>query len=92
MREGKLPLALSEVGRADMLDPWRNPYKYLNFITVKGKGKMRKDRNLVPINTSFDLYTMGADGKSKAPLTPKVSHDDIIRANDGAYVGLAGRY
>ncbi|MBW2287550.1 MAG: prepilin-type N-terminal cleavage/methylation domain-containing protein [Deltaproteobacteria bacterium] len=52
----------------------------------------RKDRFLVPINSDFDLYSMGADGKSKAPLQNPDSRDDIIRAGDGAYIGLAERY
>ena len=32
---------------------------------------------------------MGKDGDSKSPLTAKASRDDIIRANDGGYIGLA---
>lgn len=52
----------------------------------------RKDRFLVPINSDYDLYSMGADGRSVAPLTASMSRDDIIRANDGAFVGLAEDY
>jgi general secretion pathway protein G len=55
-------------------------------------GKVRKDRFLVPINSTYDLYSMGADGRSVGPLTAAMSRDDIIRANDGAYVGLAEGY
>ena len=44
---------------------------------------------MVPINEFFDLYSMGADGKSVSPLTAQASHDDIIRAYDGQYVGIA---
>jgi general secretion pathway protein G len=50
---------------------------------------MRKDRFLVPINSDFDLYSMGKDGESVPPLTAQKSRDDIIRANDGAYIGPA---
>jgi hypothetical protein len=35
---------------------------------------------------------MGEDRDSKAPLVVQVSHDDIIRANDGGFIGLASRY
>ncbi len=35
---------------------------------------------------------MGKDGKSASPLTAKISHDDIVRANNGAYFGLAANY
>ncbi len=55
-------------------------------------GEARKDGNLVPINTNFDLYSMGKDGKSKPPLRAKDSLDDIIYANDGDYIGLASDY
>jgi general secretion pathway protein G len=52
----------------------------------------RTDKNLVPLNSDYDLYSMGKDGESQIPLTVKISHDDIIRANDGAFVGLAIDY
>jgi general secretion pathway protein G len=54
--------------------------------------KIRKDRSLHPLNTDFDLYSLGADGRSVAPLTAKQSHDDIIRANNGGYYGYGEDY
>ncbi len=87
-----LPDSLDDMGRGSFEDPWGNPYRYLNFAKVKGKGKMRKDRFLVPINSAYDLYSMGKDGKSSSPLTAKSSYDDIIRANDGGYIGPAFSY
>jgi len=88
--EGDLPTSLGEIGWADREDPWGNPYQFLNFDGVKGlPGKARKDRFLVPLNTSFDLYSLGPDGKSKGPLSAKASRDDIVRAADGVFVGLA---
>lgn len=73
-------------------DPWGQTYQYLNITTVKGVGQVRKDHNLVPLNTDYDLYSMGKDGKSVSPLTAKASRDDIVRANNGAFVGLASDY
>ncbi len=52
----------------------------------------RKDGRLVPINTNYDLCSFGKDNKSKAPLRAKDSHDDIIYANDGGYIGLASEF
>lgn len=86
------PESLAEVRFATYRDPWGNPYQYLNIQTAKNKGLMRKDRFLVPINSDYDLYSKGKDGDSKAPLNAKVSRDDIIRANDGAYIGPAGGF
>lgn len=57
-----------------------------------GVGGARKDRFLVPINSDFDLYSMGKDGQSVAPLTAQKSHDDVIRASDGAFYGLAAYF
>lgn len=87
-----LPSSLSDVGVGTMLDPWGHPYQYLDITTEKGKGNLRKDKSLNPINSDFDLYSMGKDGKSQLPLTVKVSHDDIIRARDGQFVGLAADF
>lgn len=92
MTTGKLPNSLAEIGRANLHDPWGSEYQYFSFDSAKGKGGMRKDRFLVPLNSDFDLYSMGPDGDSKPPLTAKASRDDIIRANDGGYVGLASEY
>lgn len=92
---GKFPPSLNEVGAQNLLDPWGNPYQYLNLSdpNIKGTtGKARKDHNLVPINSDFDLYSMGKDGKSVSPLTAKASRDDIVRANNGRYIGLASKY
>lgn len=55
-------------------------------------GDKRKDKFLVPINTYFDLFSMGPDGESVPPLTAETSLDDIIVANDGNYIGVASGY
>ena len=55
-------------------------------------GQMRRDHFLVPVNTDFDLFSMGEDGKSRSPFTAKDSQDDIVRANNGMYVGLVSEY
>lgn len=88
------PGALSELGSgfSGMRDPWGNPYQYVSHQDVKGKGKFRKDKNIVPINSDFDLYSMGKDGSSVPPLTANASRDDIVRANNGRFIGLAADY
>jgi general secretion pathway protein G len=101
----RYPDSLAEINMDTMLDPWGNPYQYLNLSKSKNEngngkgkgqdanvGKARKDRNLVPINSDYDLYSMGKDGASVSPLTAKASRDDIIRANNGRYVGRASGY
>jgi general secretion pathway protein G len=94
MNENRAPPdALSAVGQSGKLDPWGRPYQYLRLEGVKGvAGKARKNKNLVPLNSDFDLYSMGKDGDSAGPLTAPASRDDVLRANDGAFIGLASEY
>jgi len=84
------PSTLNELG-INRADPWGNPYGYLNISdrTNKGKGGLRKDKNLNPLNSDFDLYSSGKDGQSRGPLTAKASRDDIIRAGNGSFIGRA---
>jgi general secretion pathway protein G len=89
---GQLPDDLSQIGYPNYLDPWGNPYQYLNHTDMKGNGQARKDRFLVPLNSDYDLYSMGKDGQSVAPITAKSSLDDIIRASNGSYIGLASQF
>ena len=92
VQTGNLPLTLEDIDRERLTDPWGAPYEYLNFSGINGKGQMRKDRFLVPLNSRYDLYSKGPDGDSKPPLTAKASRDDIIRANDGSFVGPASEF
>jgi len=89
--QGGLPASLDALGSAVVNDPWGNPYQYLNMAGAN-RGQMRKDRNLVPINSDFDLYSMGPDGRSVGPLTAAMSRDDIVRAGNGTFVGTAADY
>jgi general secretion pathway protein G len=88
------PGDLSVIGMAGKLDPWGNPYQYTDLDDLKGKGKAkaRKDKNLHPISSDFDLWSMGKDGQTAIPLTAKASRDDIIRAADGRFIGLASDF
>jgi general secretion pathway protein G len=76
------------------IDPWGNAYIYLNIIDGGPgiKGQVRKDKRLNPINTNFDLYSKGKDGKSKKQLDNKDSVDDIVLARDGAFVGISADF
>ena len=86
---GAPPASLADVGNGGMLDPWGRAYVYVDVTGPGGKGKARKDHKFNPINSEFDLYSKGKDGDSKSQLTQKSSLDDIVRARDGAFVGLA---
>jgi general secretion pathway protein G len=89
----QIPGSLNELVGTVPLDPWGNEYRFLNIGAAgSGNGGLRKDGKLNPLNTDFDLYSMGADEDSKGPLNATASRDDIVRANNGAFVGLGEDY
>jgi len=89
---GTLPANLGAIGRGGLQDPWGNAYEYLPLLGGGGNGQARKDHSLVPLNSDYDLYSKGPDGQSTGPLTAKASRDDILRANNGRFVGPASMY
>ena len=90
---GKLPASLAAIGLGGRKDPWGRAYVYLK---IRGNPasfvKSRKDQFLVPLNTDYDLYSRGKNGLSQPKISDKVSLDDVVRANDGAFLGLAAKY
>jgi general secretion pathway protein G len=90
---GALPNTLADLGIVGRNDPWGRPYVYLKIRGNPSAGsKTRRDQFLVPINTDYDLYSRGKDGKTSLILTHPLSLDDVIRGNDGAFLGLAAKY
>ena len=93
-RTFSVPENLSDLGVRIPQDPWGQDYQFLNFNSPAPgvSGRIRKDHNLHPLNSDFDLYSIGKDGRSVAPLTASYSQDDVIWARDGSFVGLASDY
>lgn len=85
---GPLPASLADIGRGGFLDPWGRPYHYVNLKTTN-KGAARRDRRLNPLNSDYDLFSAGKDGVFKKQVSQKDSLDDVIRALDGSFVGVA---
>jgi general secretion pathway protein G len=85
-----LPATLAEAGLTGD-DPWGRPYVYRRAADAR-QTELRKDDALVPLNTDFDLYSWGPDGESALALPAASSRDDVVRASDGAYIGLAVNY
>ena len=89
------PASLADLPGGAPLDPWGQPYQYLQIRNNDEpglRGRLRKDRNLVPINSDYDLYSMGEDGATQPPLTARTSQDDVVRASDGVFVGVAEEF
>jgi general secretion pathway protein G len=90
--KGELPDDLNIVGLATKTDPWGRGYAYYNIRTGHGNGIARKDKKLAPLNSDFDLYSIGPDAVTHASLGNSASRDDIVRARDGAFVGTAEEF
>ena len=89
----QFPATLADLPVDIPLDPWGFDYQYLNIRAAgPGNGPFREDGKLGPLNSDFDLFSVGEDGDSTAPLSATKSRDDIVRANNGAFVGLAEDY
>lgn len=89
--ERTYPDALVDIGLAAELDPWGYPYRYLN-LDKNGNGGARRDKNLNPLNTDFDLYSIGKNGQTRLPISQANSLDDVIRVYDGKFVNLASKF
>ena len=90
-RNDRLPDTLAEAVVDPQLDPWGRPYFYFRFPDDAKKNVQgaRADKNLRPVNSRYDLYSAGEDGKTKLQFTAQVSRDDIVRAADGSFFGRA---
>jgi general secretion pathway protein G len=85
------PETLAEAGLDGRLDPWGHPYRYLKIDNAQPADR-RLDRNLRPINTDFDVYSVGPDGETQAEIMAAPARDDVIRGNNGRFIGVAGDY
>jgi general secretion pathway protein G len=94
VQNGRFPNSLAETGLPTQLDPWGRPYGYLRIegVVPPPAGEWRKDKSMNPLNADYDLYSIGNDGITKKELSGHGAGDDIVRANNGVYVGLGSEY
>lgn len=62
------------------------------FTTVPIDSTRRRDRYLFPLNTDYDLFSLGPNGLTSVSLGEGLSQDDVIRANNGGFFGTASEY
>jgi len=89
-RHHELPGSLIELGSAVPLDPWGHAYEYVNFDARGTVGQ--RNYNGLPVNSEYDLYSLGPDGRTDADLWSETARDDIVRARDGSFVGSAAEF
>lgn len=81
---GSLPSSINDINPSVTEDPWLQPYVYLT--------PPQRTRGGILVNNDFDLYSSGKDILTNVEITNPVSLDDIIRAGNGHFKGVAARY
>jgi general secretion pathway protein G len=79
------PVQLSDVGFGSQLDPWKRQYEYKN-LSIAGNVPLQDSAGEV-LNHDYDLYCKGEDGESFPAFGDPANEDDVVRANDGFYIG-----
>lgn len=62
------------------------------FAGVTAESARRRDRYMFPLNTDYDLFSLGPDRQTAVSLGHALGQDDVIRANNGGFFGLASEY
>lgn len=93
VKNNQYPPSLADVGFGASEDPWGQGYYYMRFAdSPNGVTDLRKDKMLKTVNTDYDLYSAGKDTDTKLPFNANAARDDIVRCNNGRYIGLADLY
>ena len=95
VENNRFPESLEDVDLGNLTDAWGTPFYYLDMATYNRKtsdAKVRRDKKLKPVNSDYDLYSAGKDRKTRAPFTAQESRDDIVRCNNGRFIGYASEY
>jgi general secretion pathway protein G len=92
-RNMRLPANLAEattgLPATALTDPWGRAYVYYDYGAGTTPDPTRRDKNLKPLNTDYDLYSVGKDGATDKQLNNAASQDDVVRALDGSFLGYA---
>jgi general secretion pathway protein G len=90
---GTLASALgSQLSNADLTDLARSLGSHSMFAGIAVDSTRRRDKYLFPLNTDYDLFSLGPDGLTATALNNPQSLDDVIRANNGGFFGVASDY
>ncbi len=94
-RYSSCPPSLADLdGTLPSTDPWGNAYIYLpiDIDPPPVAGAIRRDKDMNPLNSDYDLYSKGHDGETQKALTAAKAKDDIVRAGNGGFIGLASEH
>jgi general secretion pathway protein G len=65
---------------------------YSVFAGVAVETTRRRDRFMFPLNTDYDLFSLGPNARTTVSLGDSLAQDDVIRANNGGFFGSASDY
>lgn len=89
---GELPASLDDLTIEGKKDPWGKNYIYRPITDGMDKSVLRKNPAGGKLNTDYDLLSRGPDGRSSKNITRANALDDIIRGNNGGFMGKAEDY
>jgi general secretion pathway protein G len=75
-----LAMALAEAGT------------YAIYTGVAVETTRRRDKYMFPLNSDYDLFSLGPDLRTAVALGSPLGQDDVIRANNGGFFGPASQY
>jgi len=78
--------------RQAILQSWLDQGNFSFFLGVPADDTRRQDRHMLPLNTDFDLFSLGPDHATSISLGEPAGLDDVIRANNGGFFGVAADY
>ncbi|MGB5878573.1 MAG: hypothetical protein WBH85_00970 [Thermoanaerobaculia bacterium] len=88
----QLPESLDDVGGGVRLDHWGYTYRYMPSTHPRWTSEHKRDVHQKPLNSDYDLYSIGPDGLTHKNLNNPDTFDDIVRAEDGFFLGPASEY
>ena len=91
LSQDSLPASLATINRQSLRDPWGHAYVYIRLAGANGVPSVtgRTDKFGNPVNSGFDLYSLGKDGSSAQSFSASASQDDVALGRDGGFIGLA---
>ncbi len=95
LKYGTIPanIAALDLNEDVATDPWGAPYHYLNYeYAVSPDFVPREDQFLKPVNTAYDIFSQGPNLDHHKNLSNWRSKDDIVRASDGEFIGVADEF
>ena len=62
------------------------------FVGVPVEQTRRRDGYMFPLNSDYDLFSLGPNGSTAISLSESMAQDDVIRSNNGGFFGTASDY